>query len=285
MLDITDKSYEKESYMPLWGVETTRLNLTDAIPLWGILSQGGVARSNADFSTMRRPHLHLPGHSVFSQHIVILDNLPVSYFPSIGTAAAYTIGSTYLETFDHTGKTNIGLFNRWKELSKSPESVGCMLNTVWMDTVANVIVGTKSLLGGPFDEHGQGRPPTDAANYRVSPIKRKVKFHLIYGIPAFIVLLLWLVTAVAAGILLLARRVSLERIRHYLRCTAVGRLLATTVHPRMSNLKLSSSEWTRVAGAVVVNMSGEYPYGNAEDRGLMQGDSSNGRGDESNAEE
>ena len=284
VLDITDKSYSSTSPMPLWGVENTRLNLTDASPLWGILSTSHAAQSTSDFSTIERPHLYLPGKQATAAYLDIQDNLPGVQFHTFGMSAAYDIGSDISEGFDYTGKTNIALFTRWQELSKTPETASRLVNTVWTDTVANIIVGSKSLLGGPFVEDGQGRASTDTVDHTVVLILKKVKFDIVYGIPAFVVLLLWLITAFVAGTLFLTNRVSLERIRHYLRCTAAGRLLATAVHPRISNLTMSSSNWTRQAGGVVVALSGEYPRGKADDQGLMQ-EGNDGRGKESSPEQ
>lgn len=265
VLNISEKQYNNESPPPVWGVESTVLQMEDASALWGLLSPSYKDQNTANFSTIQRPHLYLPvvPNGVETSVLRTKDNLPGAHVFALGLDMAYSIdhgGAHYLtDSTVYGGRKNVALFSRWQELSKNAQSTARIINSVWTDTVANAIVGSKSILGGPFTEHGKGRPSTDSTEVIVTPIVKRVKFKIVYGIPAFIVLLLWLITAVSAAGLFLMKRVTLDRIQHCLRCSSAGRLLATAVHPELSNLQIPSSDWTREAGGAIVSVSDKYP--------------------------
>ncbi|KAL2813816.1 hypothetical protein BDW59DRAFT_167385 [Aspergillus cavernicola] len=250
---ISEKVYNSSYPPPLWGAEQLQLNLSDVSPLWGLVSPEFETRPN--LSTIRQPHLYLPGiprpYDLLTT--VSVDNLPGTGFHGVALARTYDIGSHLNpDVVDYSGLTNIALFARLQELSRTAESAAHIPNLVFTDLVANLIVGTHSVLGSPSDE-----PDTDTIKRPVITIAKHIKFHHLYGIPAYITLLLWLLLCAAMILFYLTRRLNLARIRYFISRTSAGRTLATVYYPDVSNFDMRAKEWIGSAGDKVVDLTGE----------------------------
>lgn len=76
VVGVTEKNYTDNQSMPLWGVETLpNWNLSDIGQLWGLISPE--KENSVNLSTLRAPHLYLPGYGgFFSVGIPDANNLP-----------------------------------------------------------------------------------------------------------------------------------------------------------------------------------------------------------------
>lgn len=75
VLNMAPKSYKDKAFMPLWGVETADYDLSGMSQYWGIIDPRQEYAVN--LSTVRSPHLYLPGYSGFlSSSPRGIDNVP-----------------------------------------------------------------------------------------------------------------------------------------------------------------------------------------------------------------
>jgi len=68
---------------------------------------------------------------------------------------AITIGETTSPTLDYTGILYPPLMTKWKRVGNSTVGIANMLNLIWVDQLAQEVVGTKSLLNIDAS-HGYG---------------------------------------------------------------------------------------------------------------------------------
>lgn len=240
--DIQDKVYADNTSKPLWGVEQTNLTLEDVLPLWGLVSSPN--QGNISLSTLQKEFLYLPGYQGLSLGFSSgsdYQNLPGVNFYSDAIGTAFVIGSEGIGVADYSGTTNLALFRQWQDLSKSPASAARILNLVWTDSAANAVVGTKTLQD-PQQQALQRRDSSSDTTTssssdssllpEVTSYKRRVKYHLPYGIPAFLTLLLTLAMAIITLGATVLGRSGPHQMRSILNKTSPGRILTSQIrHP------------------------------------------------------
>jgi hypothetical protein len=108
--------------------------------MWGIVTEEKAKSLN--LSTLRKEPLYLPGRgpNIGSR------NLPVADFASAALNMVYTMSdSLSASPMDYSGKVNLAMFRKWQELSRSAATSSKILNLIWTDIAANMVVGTKGL--------------------------------------------------------------------------------------------------------------------------------------------
>ena len=253
--EVQDKVYSDASQQPLWAVENSGYNNSEIQPLWGIVADGSDAHVN--MQTKRAPSLYLPGYNgAFMSSSLgrpTYDNLPGARFHTECSAAAYTVkwGSSN-QGVDYTGYTNMAMWAKWQELSASAENASQILDLIWTDTAASLVVGTKGTLGA--NNAGMPVPIT------VQPLTTRVSYHWPYGIPAFLVALVFLACVVAALVSACLGRASVASLRRHIYQTSVGRVFTVLTHPDEGTFEMPAKDWSRALGGRIVDLSpGEKP--------------------------
>ncbi|KAH8806053.1 hypothetical protein F5884DRAFT_710046 [Xylogone sp. PMI_703] len=244
-----DKRYHDNASVPLWGVESSGLAMDGISPVWGIVDPAYEAYPN--ISLVRKPSLYLPGYydeAGLTSGIAggFIENLPGSDF---GPYAMNSIPDSLVSpSIDYSGAQNMAIFLKWQNLSSTPEDIGSIINLIWTDLAAGAVVGTK----GAVNPAGTSNAPIART---VAPIVNKIKYHVAFGIPAFILLFVLVLIILVALISAITGQSSTAQVRKVLHQTSPGRILTTVLYPEQSNLFMRTREWTRSFAKVEVDIS------------------------------
>ncbi|KAF1846238.1 uncharacterized protein K460DRAFT_417361 [Cucurbitaria berberidis CBS 394.84] len=221
VLSLVDKTYPNKESQPLWGVENTEMYLKDGGPLWGLVSEEKAKTLN--LSTVRKESLYLPGRD----SSMGWQNLPGADFASIALGMAYKTGMS-TKGVDYSGQSNLAMFKKWQELSRTPASSAKILNLVWTDLAANMVVGTKSL--APGQDSKRKRDDVTNESSKTPPVTsytRRVKYHYAYGIPAFLALVLTVGAFTTTLFFVFFSGAKPSTMRTFLQHTSAGRFLTS----------------------------------------------------------
>lgn len=238
--DVKPKKYSDESSKPLWGVENTRLLLQDTSPLWGLVTPESA--SKLGLSTLRKDHLWLPGQGGFLTMTPEFQNLPGAYF--YGNALAGLFSPTSNAFFDYTGGTSVSLLLQWQNLSQTAAGTAQALNLIWTDIAANYVLGTRSIITTDAEN---GVPDVSVVFYA-----SRIRFHVIYGIPAFLTLAMVLLVCVLTLVSILVQGSGPRRMTKFLNWTSTGRIFTSLEQDSDGNVVYLSSKpskaWTKEEG-------------------------------------
>ncbi|KAK4140255.1 uncharacterized protein C8A04DRAFT_15115 [Dichotomopilus funicola] len=267
---------------PLWGILGLGANTTTSTAVPPSLA--------ANLTAYRGPFLNLPGiltstlsplHSYDYVDPVAGQNLPGVDFYVQALINAFNIirpGSAgYAQYADYSGLTSLALVTKWRALlgagggnsgrveDGGAATAGKVLQLVWTDIAANAVVGTKGWgLRGGEDQGGEGgngvkrrddSGKTGGANEArvlVTAYKRRVRYHLLYMIPAILVLVLSIIVLIAWIVLLLLGRTGLAKMRRLLDATSPGRILGGFLWPGHGATLRETNEWVKHVGTKVV---------------------------------
>jgi hypothetical protein len=225
VVSIVDKTYPNEESKPLWAVENSDMYLKDGSPLWGIISKDNEKKLN--LSTIKKESLYLPG----GNPTIGAQNTPGADFAAIALDMTYETGFSSLSAtsalIDYSGQSNLAMYKKWQELSKDPGTSAKILNLIWTDIAANMVVGTKGLQ--PHDNAKMKRDGA-ASDFKTPPVvnyTRRVQYKYIYGIPAFLALALFIAAVLATLFFSLFSGASLSTMRTILQHTSAGRFLTS----------------------------------------------------------
>jgi len=225
--NLQSKTYADEASKPLWGVEKTDKYIRDVDLLWGLVSGEGAKKLKVD--TLRKESLYIPGYTGLTT--ISADNLAGTSFHRAALDAMYDIPSAGSRQIDYTGATNLAMYRLWQDLSKDPSKAGKILDLVWTDVAANMVVGTRGLAsaseGSSLQKRDGEQSSPDNRNRMplVTNYVRRVQYRHVYGIPAFIVLLLISVVLLLTALFVVLGRASPSHMRLFLEHTSAGRLL------------------------------------------------------------
>ncbi|KAL5358713.1 hypothetical protein BJX96DRAFT_173696 [Aspergillus floccosus] len=256
---VRDKHYPDEESKPLWGVEITRLRLEDANPIWGFLGLSDARRS--DLVALRKDSLHLPGFQFGSGARAYNNrqNFPGVDFHVNAMSMAYDITPS-TEAEYYAGVRDLGIFSRWQNLTTHAETTQRVLNLVWTDVAANAVLGTK---GWHSQQPGD---PVDASVV-VQRYHRQVNYEWAYGIPAFLVLGLALLTAVFSIFFGITGRATSATVRWYLNATSMGRVYGQFKYPDSASVQSPTREWIESVGVQKVRIGPVDEVRKAENSG------------------
>ena len=71
-----------------------------------------------------------------------VQNLPSMQFYVDLLTAAYQLDLAPPPVADYTGKTNLAMYAKWQEYSRAATSTLKIINLIWMDMAANVVLST-----------------------------------------------------------------------------------------------------------------------------------------------
>lgn len=140
--------------LPIWGVEKTKLLVSEVEPIWGL-----VDRLYLDFQglqTIESNYLYLPASSSMfgdpSFVVPTFDTLASAFVPGLvlnqlySDPAAVTITGVPIQTLDYSGTTYPPIRAKWRQIGRSTENIASMLDLIYIDQMAQLVVGSKSLL-------------------------------------------------------------------------------------------------------------------------------------------
>jgi hypothetical protein len=231
IISVTEKTYPNEESKPLWGVENTSMHLVDGGPLWGLVAP---AKSNElNLTSVRKASLYLPGRRGNLGN----ENNPGAEFAAEALDMTYKTGilSTF-PTVDYSGKVNLAMYKKWQELSRTTATSANIINFIWTDIAANMVVGTKGLQ--PHEASKRKRDSNASSQAKTPPVinyARRVKYKYVYGIPAFITIALFTVTTLSTIFFALFSGAKLSTMRTFLQHTSAGRFLTSESLARQSS--------------------------------------------------
>jgi hypothetical protein len=163
------------------------------------------------------------------------------------------LGSLLPETFKREPILIVGQWVRWQQLSSSPQTATKIPNLIFTDYAAGGVVGTKGVLG----PGNAGRQ--NAVALPVTPALLKIRYHYLFGIPAFIAALGILVATAVIFVVFVFGHGSINKMRNHLHQTSAGRIFNTFLYPTPGGMTMGSRDWTRQMGKRGVNLLGDYP--------------------------
>ncbi|KAF3038671.1 hypothetical protein E8E12_007331 [Didymella heteroderae] len=221
---IEEKKYLNEESRPLWAVENSDMPLAHGNPLWGIVAPEVAARLNV--STVRKDELYLPGYAGKTFYLGSHENLPSADFAAQALGSAYQTGQT-TSTSDYSGSNNLALFRLWQEYSRTAPTSAKILNLIWTDLAANLVLGTKGLHFEPTGSRKRDATAVPESKMpKVTSYTRRVKYKYVYGIPAFFALALTTMSALATTYFTIFGHARPSTMRAFLQHTSAGRLLS-----------------------------------------------------------
>ncbi|KAG2184427.1 hypothetical protein INT43_000336 [Umbelopsis isabellina] len=207
----------------LWAVEHPGMAIRQINPYWGPVADQ--YEYSTSLNTLRSDVLYLPaGVNLIWD---ILSTAEASVFPAY---ALYMSGSGSQSTsskyvYDYSGGQNGAMLQLWQNLSASADTVSRITNLIWTDIMANNLYSNISIQSTTVMKN----VPT-------------VGYNLLYAIPAFISLALW-ISLIGVSIMCFALdRISISSIRQALYQTSLGRVVVN-ITTKSSNYALKSKQW------------------------------------------
>jgi hypothetical protein len=270
---VRPKEYKDTADLPVWGVEKIPdQTLAVVQPMWGVVKPDWADTSDlspVNISTISGNSLYLPGY--IDQNIVFDgmspvpisggQNLPGVEFYKQALYRALSINQAAGQPYaDYSGWTSFSLYAKWQKLSTSASGAASIINLVWTDFAANAVVGTKgqglnaaatrkSASASGMDDSITSIETT--VEVPVTLYERKVRYHLAYAVPAFVVLAATLALTIALTVLMLMGRTGMTRMKSFLERTSIGTILWLLLWPRTEDKK----NWVKEIGGKRVRIS------------------------------
>lgn len=257
VLSVTDKTYPNETSLPIWGVENANMKLRDLAPFYGLISPD--KENSINLTTIRSGHLYVPASTSTVWEAALSSTISGGDFnPGVrGPAQIWNTvyGFTSDDNVDYSAATNMALLQKWLTLSSNTTGAAQIANLIWTDLATNYFTGTRSWLT-PRDymppnlvkrqDGGSSSTDPDEDTGDVVPVQvyvRRLRYHWVYGIPAFLVLLLSVAIVGAAGIATISGRGSISRLRHYMWSLSPGRMFGAFLFPQDGDLYAATTTW------------------------------------------
>jgi hypothetical protein len=156
--------------------------------------------------------------------------------------------SGIVDQFGYSGAQNRKSLLKWRNLTASTSSMALIPNLIWTDQVANMLVGTKSLLNA-----------IPSGIYPVRMNHRRITYDFRYGIPAFLLWLIWLAVVTLALWRLLDKhgreRLHPTSLRILINKLTVGRALVELENSGLCETDAPTNEWLDKAGGTLIDLS------------------------------
>lgn len=253
------RTYSSHASLPLWAVEDTGLNYTDAAPFWGIVD--GKYESGPHLWTSRSDHLYLPcGVDIESVDLSSIAATASAHAPHAALQEVYrdifknpsSDGPDYWLP-DYSGLTNYPLFRKWQELSQSSDTAPAIVNLIWTDIMANYVLGTKSTLNAhnTFSDDSDDSIERGAKGpmIRVLRSRQEIQYDLRYGIPGIFFLAFHAIAVFSALTFWVIGRIHFRYLRTLLNQTATGRCVTVERYGDAARAPtVGTRKWVQVYG-------------------------------------
>lgn len=263
-LHVTSAEAKTYSDPPLWGVEDMHnMSIYEAQPLWGIMgSNTTMGTLKANISSVSHETLRLPG--IMEEWTLpsnpnapipskSYQNLPGVDFYTQALRNAFSIARpSPLSYGDYSGQTGFALFAKWQNMSTTAADASGIIDLVWTDVAANSVVGTK---GWGLSSVVAGTA-SDQKSVPVTVYRKKVRYHMAFAVPAFVVLAVALAILVAAIVLLASKKTGPAKLRLLIEATSAGRLIGLYLWPEEPP-GLKTDAWVKKIGTKTAVFSSE----------------------------
>jgi hypothetical protein len=266
-VSVVDKTYTEDD-QPLWGIEDANMTVMNLDPLWGLIDPE--LANHVNLSTIRSDHLYLPaGSSSIISGSGGTVYIPASTMPTSLWSRVYDTSDTLNTGTDYTGASNLALTKKWDNLTQTAGGTAYMMNLMWMDYAANALTGSRGQLTTHLlppnlapalkTSHRMAKraddddPPSHSVPVHI--YRRTIRYRWVYGIPAFLTVVVVGLISLAALITILIGRSSPRRIEHFLWNLSAGRILTSFLYPGSSHMQTETKEWIRNVGSADVTIT------------------------------
>ena len=219
--------YTSNTTTPTWAIENTGWAIADIDPLWGMISPQ--LASHRGISTFRKPELYLPaGASLFPTYQGSIKDAvagitgPIAALNAIYSGTLIDNGDALaghpLARPDYSGTMSWSLLLEWSRLGRNASTAGRVIDLIWTDLMANLLVGTRSL---------ESTTQTASVTRSVSEYQSVVAYNWNYAIMALLFASLYLLLLVASVLSYVFGRCNISMLRFFLNQTAAGRSVTT----------------------------------------------------------
>lgn len=268
------KKYADASEYPLWAVENMHgLEILNAQPLWGIVGPSNATVPEAlrtNVSTVALESLRLPG--IMNDYSYLLSepdprammgiqgqNLPgVDFYAQALRNAFNTRRGTELSFGDYSGQTQLALYALWQNYSSKATDASNIVNLIWTDISANAVVGTKGWGLTSVAAAGSSGSNHDAVQDSTVPVtlyERRVRYHMLFAIPAFVVLAMFVGLVIFMLVLAVTKKTSFAKMHRLLDGTSAGRIMGLHLWPEDGS-GLTTKQWIQEVGPRVAISTG-----------------------------
>lgn len=234
-----------------WGIENTAMMLADGSPLWGLVSAS--TQTSPELSVVQSPYLYLPGDASLATLPTIggFQNLPGAEFYSDALNTIFQLDSPPIRLADYTGMTNLGMYAKWQNLSRTAGGAANILNLIWTDIAANAVVGTKSWLPSPplTDPQKRQDQSSQVAQVLVTVYSSRIQYNWLFAIPALVALAISGLIGLTTLALMVVGHARPSKMKRYLNALSPGRILATFVYPNECDQQIATTTWLQTVGS------------------------------------
>ena len=110
---------------------------------YGIVTPEAAGKLN--LSTIRKESLYIPGYTGVVAGLTSHQNLPAADFAAQALGSAYETGQSTSGSVDYSGQSNLALYRLWQEYARTAPTSAKILNLIWTDLAANLVLGTRGL--------------------------------------------------------------------------------------------------------------------------------------------
>ena len=248
--------------LPNWAMENTARNISQVAPLWGLVSNE--AAEKADVSTRKSANFLLPAGSTStdaSTDLSIIDDAvagakaPLAALNAIFGSGSFSSDGIMQGVQDYSGGTNYLLYRKWRELLFNPNTTGKVVDYIWTDLMANMLVSAKSTLASSGDLQRHDTSPATSAMRPALQYSIGISYDWRYAIPALLFLCLYLFLLGWSLVMFMTRGLSFSILRFMLNQTAAGRSITTERYQASSDIDVAKTGvWARGRGDEMVRV-------------------------------
>ncbi|KAK2750420.1 hypothetical protein FQN57_003900 [Myotisia sp. PD_48] len=262
----TNKIYKAESDKPIWAVERPNMAFNDIYPLWGLISE--LHRNKDGLDAIQGESLWLPGIATRFGMPIGKMNLPGVNFYLHALSTAFSVEgllSDFNGVGDYSGKTNMAMFAKWQELSRDASKASSIITKIWTDIASNSVLGSRGWIPASRSSLNGNQKRADHAGDNkvevpVTIFHKRVRYRLLYAIPAAIAVAITAVIGITAVVLAIFGKARPSVMRKYLFHTATGRLLGTFLYPGQAIPQAPTAVWNKNIGSKKVSLANSSPY-------------------------
>lgn len=246
---IQDKQYESKSALPLWAMERLSRNMSEVLPLWGLVHDR--YENDPGLETLRREYFYLPNTLTGLGSPIPADALAstAAFGAAIDSAYSVDLANSISEMGPiYSGNSDFGLYAMWQKLATSPDTASRIVNLIATDVLASYVVGTKSAIL-PADSQAANGPNVLA---QIDVFEARFEYNMLYAIPAVAALAFMTVAILVALFFSITRKGMIDRLRQYLNRGSPGRLWTDIMHPELCSNNASTKEWNKAAGRTLL---------------------------------
>ncbi|KAI8584776.1 hypothetical protein K450DRAFT_276438 [Umbelopsis ramanniana AG] len=234
--DLSDLTLTRQdsSTVMTWGVEKTGLPISGVDPYWGPVADQ--YQNDPSLFTLQSNTLYLPAGSGSTSISGLGKTCHAMALPQYALSASMEADESG-KLYDYSGSSNVALRQLWTNLSLSASTASRMSNLIWTDVMANNLYSNFS-----------------AQSTVVMQNIPSVGYNLLYAIPAFLYLFVWLAMVISVIILFVTKRISIHAIRQALYQTSLGRIVIN-VATSSPNFNMRTRDWIETGNNTVIGLN------------------------------